>query len=87
MNPYIAQITVTFLQIMFWAIIARALLSFFPIDQSSPLFQLLHRVTEPIIEPIRRIMPQTGMFDLSPMIAIIMIIVIQQVVYSVAEPL
>ena len=70
MNPYIAQLTVTFLQIMFWAIIARSLLSFFPIDQSSPLFQLLHRVTEPIIEPIRRVMPQTGMFDLSPMIAI-----------------
>ncbi|MCA9829847.1 MAG: YggT family protein [Dehalococcoidia bacterium] len=87
MNPYVAQITVTFLQIMFWAIIARSLLSFFPIDQSSPLFQLLHRVTEPIIEPIRRVMPQTGMFDLSPMIAIIMIIVIQQVVYSVAQPL
>jgi len=87
MNPYIAQLTVTFLQIMFWAIIARSLLSFFPIDQSSPLFQLLHRVTEPIIEPIRRVMPQTGMFDLSPMIAIIMIIVIQQVVYSVAQPL
>ncbi|MGD9935372.1 MAG: YggT family protein [Dehalococcoidia bacterium] len=87
MNPYVAQITVTFLQIMFWAIIARSLLSFFPIDQSSPLFQMLHRVTEPIIEPIRRVMPQTGMFDLSPMIAIIMIIVIQQMVYSVAQPL
>lgn len=87
MNPYVAQITVTFLQIMFWAIIARSLLSFFPIDQSSPLFQLLHRVTEPIIEPIRRVMPQTGMFDLSPMVAIIMIIVIQQMVYSVAQPL
>ena len=87
MNPYIAQITVTFLQIMFWAIIARSLLSFFPIDQSSPLFQMLHRVTEPIIEPIRRVMPQTGMFDLSPMVAIIMIIVIQQMVYSVAQPL
>lgn len=87
MNPYIAQITVTFLQILFWAIIARSLLSFFPIDQSSPLFQLLHRVTEPIIEPIRRVMPQMGMIDLSPMVAIIMIIVIQQMVYSVAEPL
>lgn len=87
MNPYVAQVTVTFLQILFWAIIARSLLSFFPIDQSSPLFQLLHRVTEPIIEPIRRVMPQTGMFDLSPMVAIIMLIVIQQLVLSVAQPL
>lgn len=87
MNPYVAQVTVTFLEILFWAIIARSLLSFFPIDQSSPLFQLLHRVTEPIIEPIRRVMPQTGMFDLSPMVAIIMLIVIQQLVLSVAQPL
>ena len=65
-----------------WAVIARSLLSWFPVDQSSPLFQVLHRVTEPIVEPIRRVMPNTGMIDLSPMIAIILIIAMQYMVAS-----
>ena len=61
-----------------WAIVARSLLSWFPIDQSSPLYQLLFRVTEPIINPIRRVMPNTGMMDLSPMAAIVILIVVGQ---------
>lgn len=65
---------------------ARSLLSWFPIDQSSPLYQLLFRVTEPIIEPIRRVMPNTGMMDLSPMAAIIVLIVMGQMVRSLAVP-
>lgn len=81
-NPYVAQLTLTFLNILMWAVIARSLLSWFPIDQSSPLFQVLHRVTEPIVEPIRRIMPNTGMIDLSPMVAIMVIIVMQFMVAS-----
>jgi YggT family protein len=87
MNPYIAQITMVFLQILTWSIIARALMSWLPIDQSSPLVQMLFRVTEPIIDPIRKVMPQTGMLDLSPMVAIIVLIVMEQLVASVAQPL
>ncbi|HNM78979.1 MAG TPA: YggT family protein [Tepidiformaceae bacterium] len=67
---------------LMWAVIARSLLSWFPVDQSSPLFQVLHRVTEPIVEPIRRVMPNTGMIDLSPMIAIMVIIGMQYMVAS-----
>jgi YggT family protein len=62
-------------------------MSWFPIDQSSPLYQLLFRITEPIIDPIRRVMPNTGMMDLSPMAAIIVLIVMGQLVASVARPL
>ena len=67
-----------------WAVIARSLLSWFPVDQSSPLYQMLFRVTEPIIEPLRRVMPNTGMMDLSPMAAIIMLIVMGQLVASLS---
>jgi YggT family protein len=66
-----------------WAIVARSLLSWFPIDQSSPLYQLLFRVTEPIIEPIRRVMPNTGMMDLSPMAAIVLLIIVGQMVANI----
>ena len=67
-----------------WAIVARSLLSWFPVDQGSPLYQLLFRVTEPIIEPFRRVMPQSGMMDLSPMAAIIALIVMTQLVSGLA---
>lgn len=67
---------------MMWAVIARSLLSWFPVDQTSTLYQMLHRVTEPIVDPIRRIMPNTGMMDLSPMIAIMVIIGMQYMVAS-----
>jgi len=86
MNPYIAQITFSFIQILTWAIIARALLSWFPIDQGSPIFQVLWRVTEPIIEPIRRIMPQTSMIDLSPLAAIFALLVLGQLVLGLQAP-
>jgi YggT family protein len=72
------------LQVLTWAIIARALLSWFPIDQGSPLYQMLMRVTEPLIDPIRRVMPNTGMIDLSPMAAIIVLIVMTQLVAGLA---
>ena len=68
-----------------WAIIARSLLSWFPIDQGSSLYQLLFRVTEPIIDPIRRVMPNTGMMDLSPMVAIIALMVLGQLVLGLAS--
>ncbi len=72
------------LQILTWAIIARALLSWFPIDQGSPLYQMLYRVTEPIIDPLRRVMPSTGMIDLSPLAAIVVLIVMTQLVAGLA---
>jgi YggT family protein len=68
-----------FIQMLTWAIVARSLITWFPIDQGSPLYQLLFRVTEPIISPIRSILPSTGMMDLSPMAAIIVLIVMGQV--------
>lgn len=84
LNPYVAQFTIVFIQMLTWAIVARALLSWFPIDQGSPLYQLLFRVTEPIIDPIRRVLPNTGMMDLSPMAAIVLLIVMQQFVSGLA---
>lgn len=67
----------TFLYI---AIFARVLLSWFPqLSTTNPLVQFVFAVTEPVLSPIRRLLPRMGMFDLSPMIALILIVVIQNV--------
>jgi YggT family protein len=63
-----------------WAVIARSLISWFPVDQGSQVYQVLFKVTEPIVDPIRKVMPNTGMIDMSPMVAIMGLIAMQYMV-------
>jgi YggT family protein len=60
------------------AVFVRALLSWFPIDPRNPLVTLLYDVTEPILDPLRRVIPRLGMIDITPLVAIILIQVIGQ---------
>lgn len=75
----IYQILDTFLLIMQFAIIGRAILSWFDRTGQNPISQVLIQLTDPIIAPIRQIMPRTGMIDLSPMITIFAIIILRQI--------
>lgn len=68
-----SQVVCLLSYVLIVAIIIRALLSWFNMDPRSPLIQALNSITEPILEPIRRIMPRLGMIDLSPFIAIILL--------------
>jgi YggT family protein len=55
-------------------IFARSILSFFPIRYDSPLAPVvafLHRITEPVLAPVRRALPPMGGLDLSPLVVII----------------
>ena len=63
------------------AIIARALITWIPniIDPRGPIAEFLFTITEPILAPIRSVIPRMGMFDLTPMIAIILLQVIRGV--------
>ncbi len=61
-------------------IILRALISWFPLNPESRLVVLLYQLTEPVLAPLRRIIPRTGMIDLTPMIAIIIIWIIASLV-------
>lgn len=70
--------------ILIFAIIGRAILSWFIRDPAHPLMRILIDVTEPILEPIRRRLPQSWMIDLSPMIAILIINVLWNLVLSIA---
>jgi YggT family protein len=65
--------------ILSFAIIGRALLSWFDPTMQSPVGRILYQVTEPIIAPIRRVVPSLGMFDISPIIVFILLNVLQGV--------
>ena len=73
----IARIISAILTILTWIIIIRALISWVSPDPYNQIVQFLYRVTEPILMPIRRILPAMGGFDLSPIVALVGIVFIR----------
>ncbi len=69
-------------QALIFAIIARALLSWFNLGPSHPLVRILYDLTEPILAPLRRVIPMIGMIDITPIVAIILLQVIQSLLLS-----
>ena len=63
--------------VLFIVILVRAVLSFFNPDTSNALFQMLILYSDPILEPIRRLLPTTYGIDFSPLIAILILRFIQ----------
>lgn len=66
-------------QVLTALIFFRAILSWFPIDPHNPLVTLLYEITEPILAPLRNIIPRIGMMDITPLAAIILIQIIGRV--------
>lgn len=66
------ELIVALLDLYVVLIIIRALMSWFVRDFRNRIYLWLVRITEPVLGPIRRIMPNMGV-DLSPVVAIIMI--------------
>ena len=60
-----------FLRILGFAIIARAMTSWFPGLRGNPLVDILYQITDPILVPLSRLSPRIGKFDFTPMIAVI----------------
>lgn len=85
MNDFIIQFVVILTNVLYVALIARAILSWLNVSPSNPLVAMLYQVTEPILAPIRRVLPTVGMIDFSPMVAIILITVISYVFSELAR--
>jgi YggT family protein len=57
-------------------LIAYIVLSYF-MDPYHPIRMTVNRIVDPILNPIRRLLPQTGMVDFSPLVAIIAVWIIE----------
>ena len=74
----IAKMVDLILTIFWWLILIRALISWVSPDPFNPIVQFLQRVTEPILNPIRKALKmQFWAIDISPIIAIICLIFLQ----------
>ena len=68
-------------QLLTFAIIIRAISSWFALRPNNPLMVILYQVTEPILAPLRRIIPMIGMIDITPIVAIILLQLIVRLFY------
>jgi YggT family protein len=86
-----ASFLATFVEVLFrvltYAIFARVLLSWFPIRPDNPLILILDEVTEPIMRPLRRIVPRLGMLDITPIVAIVVLQLLQSVLIMALQRL
>jgi YggT family protein len=69
-----AKVLGVLLNIYMWVIIIRALISWVNPDPYNPIVQFLTRITEPVLKPLRNLIPTWKLgVDLSPLIAILII--------------
>jgi YggT family protein len=72
------EVLYTFFNFLFGAlsilILIRVLMSWIPnLDPYNPIVRLIHQLTDPILEPARRLIPPIGGLDLSPLIVLLLI--------------
>jgi YggT family protein len=60
------------------AFIARALLSWFRISYYHPVARFLIQITEPLLAPLRRYIPPVGGLDFTPMVALLILWLVEQ---------
>jgi YggT family protein len=67
--------------VLTFAILFRAIMSWFSPVPTNRLAYILYQTTEPILAPLRRIIPRAGMIDFSPLVAIVILQLIANLTY------
>ena len=80
----VVQLLLVILQLYSYVLLARALVSWIPnLDPYHPAVRFLYDVTEPVLEPIRKLVPPLGgMIDISMIIAFFALVVLEQLLRS-----
>lgn len=85
MNQYIfalSDVISAAISIILYAIILRAILSWIRPYNNGKIEIILEKITEPMLGPLRRILPPIGGLDLSPLIAIILLGLVKQLIQA-----
>jgi YggT family protein len=78
----VTQVLCAILQVYILVLLARAVMSWFPIRPGTGAASFLHvllQLTEPVLAPVRRVIPPAGMFDLSFIVVFITIEIVLRV--------
>ena len=68
--------------VLTWLVIIKVVLSYF-MSPYHPVRQTIDQLVEPLLRPIRRVLPQTGMIDFSPLVLLIGVQLLEYVLINV----
>ena len=74
----LAYVLNTLITLYYWVLIIRVLISWVSPDPYNPIVQMLYRAADPYLNLFRRIIPPMGNLDISPILAIIALVFVQQ---------
>jgi YggT family protein len=77
------EVVCVIIKLYLLVLVARAITSFFPVTPGTAFAQIvdvLYKLTEPVLGPLRRVIPPLGMFDLSFLVVVIAIQVFASVI-------
>lgn len=80
----IIELTDGLLTVYKYILLASVIVSWVNADPYNPIVNFIYRITDPLLNRIRRHMPNTGMIDFSPLVAFALIYVLQIVVFDTA---
>ena len=79
---FIISFIVTLGRLYMFVLLARVVVSFIQVDPYHPAIQFLYRITEPVLQPIRQILPPAGGLDFSPFVAMLLVQLLTSVIAS-----
>jgi YggT family protein len=75
---FIAYVIDIAFEVYIFILFARVIASWIRLSPYSKIYQFLFSLTEPLLYPIRKLMPRTMMLDFSPMILMLILIILQK---------
>ncbi|NLS78425.1 MAG: YggT family protein [Chloroflexi bacterium] len=82
------SLLISFVNVLFWlmnlAVFLRVVLSWLNPNpyNPNPLVSLIYQITNPILEPLRRIVPMVGPLDITPIVALFLLAMLQRIILS-----
>lgn len=80
------SLLIDFISILFWllnmAIFVRVLMSWINVSQYSTFVSIIYQITDPILEPLKRVIPPIGMMDITPIVAMILLDIVRRILLT-----
>ena len=80
MSGFVVTFINLLFQVLLFAILGRVLISWIDPMGNMRVTQILREITEPILAPIRSVLPSIGMIDLSPLVAMLLLQLLQNLI-------
>lgn len=80
--PTVVQLLTILINLLTFLFVARFIAQLLDQRLSNPITRTLMEITDPILAPVRRILPPTGTIDFSPMIVLLLLFVLRRVLAS-----